>query len=78
MMSYKMGETVLPVSDYTATFKVTPMGKSKSKVVWNAAFKRADKAATPAEGKDDAAATKTITGVFRGGLDNLKKLAEAN
>ena len=40
--------------------------------------KRADQAAAPAEGKDDATATKTITGVFRGGLDNLKKLAEAN
>ena len=78
MKSYKITESVLPVSDYTATFKVIAMGKSKSKVVWNAAFKRADQAATPAEGKDDATATKTITGVFRGGLDNLKKLAEAN
>ena len=76
MMSYKITESVLPVSDYTATLKVIPMGKTKSKVVWNAAFKRADQAATPAVGKDDAAATKTITGVFRGGLDNLKKLAE--
>ena len=78
MMSYIITGGVLPVSDYTATLKVIPMGKSKSKVVWNAAFKRADQAATPAEGKDDAAATKTITGVFRGGLDNLKKLAETN
>ena len=78
MMSYKITESVLPVSDYSATLKVISMGKSKSKVVWNAAFKRADQAATPAEGKDDATATKTITGVFRGGLDNLKKLAETN
>ena len=78
MMSYIITESVLPVSDYSATLKVIPMGKSKSKVVWNAAFKRADQAATPAEGKDDATATKTITGVFRGGLDNLKKLAETN
>jgi mxaD protein len=76
MMSYKITESVLPVSDYAATFKVIPMGKLKSKVVWNAAFKRADQAATPAEGKDDATATKTITGVFRGGLDNLKKISE--
>ena len=78
MMSYKITESVLPVSDYTAALKVIPMGKTKSKVVWNAAFKRADQAATPAEGKDDAVVTKTITGVFRGGLDNFKKLAEAN
>ena len=76
MMSYIITESVLPVSDYSATLKVIPMGKSKSKVVWNAAFKRADQADAPAEGKDDATATKTITGVFRGGLDNLKKLAE--
>ena len=40
--------------------------------------KGADQVETPAEGKDDATATKTITGVFRGGLDNLKKLAETN
>jgi mxaD protein len=78
MMSYIITESVLPVSDYSATIKVIPMGKAKSKVVWNAAFKRADQAATPAEGKDDATATKTITGVFRGGLDNLKKLSETN
>ena len=76
-MSYIISESVLPVSDYAATIKVMPNGKNKSKVVWNAAFKRADQAEMPAEGKDDAAATKTITGVFRGGLDNLKKLAEA-
>ena len=44
-MSYKITESVLPVSDYTATFKVIAMGKSKSKVVWNAAFKRVDQAA---------------------------------
>ena len=76
MMSYKITESVLPVSDYAATLKVRAIGKNKTLVIWNAGFKRADQAATPAEGKDDATATKTITGVFRGGLDNLKKLAE--
>ena len=68
-MSYKVIESVLPVNDYKVTFKVIPMGKSKSKVILNAAFKCVDQAVTPAEGKDDAIATKTIAGVFRGGLD---------
>ena len=77
MMSYKITESVLPVSNYAATIKLSAVGKDKTLVTWNAGFKRADQAATPAEGKDDATAIKTITGVFRGGLDNLKKLAEA-
>ena len=38
-------------------------------VVWEGAFKHK-------EGSDDATAVKTMTSVYRGGLDNLKKISE--
>ena len=44
--------------------------------MWNANFARKDLSATPAKGQDDAAATDTIHAVFKGGLENLKKITE--
>lgn len=76
MYSYVITDGVLPVSHYSAVIKVKPVGKDKSVVTWNAVFKRKDLAATPAAGQDDKTATDTITGVFKGGLDNLKKISE--
>jgi mxaD protein len=73
---YSIIEGVLPVSSYVSTLTVKATGKDKSLVVWEGTFKRKDTADTPAEGQDDAAAVKTITGVYRGGLDNLKKISE--
>jgi mxaD protein len=73
---YSIIEGVLPVSSYVSTLKVKSAGKDKSLVVWNGTFKRKDTSDTPAEGQDDAAAVKTISGVYRGGLDNLKKISE--
>lgn len=76
--SYKILEGVLPVSSYHSTIKVTPVAEGKTKVVWIGNFKRKDTSATPAQGQGDEDAVKTISGVYRGGLDNLKKLSEAN
>lgn len=73
---YSIIEGVLPVSDYVSTVSVKSAGKNKTLVVWNGNFKRKDISATPAEGQDDASAVKVITGVYRGGLDNLKKITE--
>jgi mxaD protein len=55
---------------------VKAQGKDKTLVVWNGTFKRKDTSATPAAGQDDEAAVKTMTSVYRGGLDNLKKISE--
>ncbi|HZR35620.1 MAG TPA: SRPBCC family protein [Nevskia sp.] len=74
---YTILEGVLPVSGYTSTLEVEPAGKGASKVTWSGSFKRKDTGAKPAEGADDKAATTTISGVYRGGLDNLKTLVEA-
>ena len=73
---YSIIEGVLPVTSYVSSVTVKAEGKDKSIVVWKGTFKRKDTAATPAEGQDDATAVKVITGVYRGGLDNLKKISE--
>ena len=76
--SYAILEGVLPVSSYHSTIKLIPESGGKTKVVWSSNFKRKDISDAPAQGQGDDDAVKTISGVYRGGLDNLKKLSEAN
>lgn len=73
--SYTITEGVLPVSGYASTIQVIPAG-SESEVVWAGNFKRKDRSANPTKGQDDETATSTISAVYRGGLDNLKKMME--
>ena len=77
-MSYKYSilEGVLPVSSYVSTVTVKSQGENKTLVIWKGSFKRKDTSANPAAGQGDEDAVKTITGVYRGGLDNLKKISE--
>ena len=75
---YAILEGVLPVSDYTSTVRVTSAGTGKSKVTWSGSFKRKDTGDKPAADADDATATKTMSGVYQGGLDNLKKIVEGD
>lgn len=74
--SYVINEGVLPVSNYASTIQVKPIDAGSSEVVWTGNFKRKDLSVTPAKGQDDEAATNTIHAVYRGGLDNLKKITE--
>ena len=76
--SYKIIEGVLPVSHYHSTLVVQPTADGKSKVTWSGTFKRKDTSDTPAQGQGDADATNTITAVYKGGLENLKKISEAH
>jgi hypothetical protein len=64
--SYQIDESPLPVSNYTATFAVTPDSDDKEEVnvVWSAKF--------DPKGKE-ADAKKVITDIFKGGLDAIKK-----
>jgi mxaD protein len=73
---YSILDGVLPVSNYVATVSVKSQGENKTLVVWKGSFKRKDPSAKPAAGQGDDDAVKTITGVYRGGLDNLKKISE--
>ena len=74
--SYAILEGVLPVSDYTSTLSVVSAGKGKSTVTWSGHFKRKNVGDNPADNENDKTATDTITGVYQGGLQNLKKMLE--
>lgn len=76
MFQYAIIEGVFPVSSYISSVRVTAQGQDKTLVVWEGTFKRKDLAAMPAAGQDDAAAVNTMTSVYRGGLDHLKKISE--
>ena len=74
---YAIVDGVLPVSDYTATLVVKSAGKNKSSVTWSGHFKRKNVGDNPAENENDKTAVDAIGGVYKGGLENLKKIAEA-
>lgn len=75
-LKYEITESVLPVREYGATLKVESAGEGKSIVTWRAMFKRKDPANPGAAGQDDAAAKAAISGIFRSGLENIKKISE--
>jgi mxaD protein len=74
---YAILEGVIPVSNYTSTFVVASAGKGKATVTWSGRFQRKNLADNPADNENDKTATDTITGVYKSGLDNLKKVVEA-
>lgn len=74
-LRYKITEGVLPVRDYAATLSLQASG-NKTVVTWRSTFKRKDPGKVPAAGQDDDAARAAVAGVFKAGLENLKKLAE--
>jgi len=73
---YEIIEGVLPVSNYVSTLTVTEAKDGKSLIVWKGNFKRKDLSDNPVAGQSDDDAVKTVTGVYKGGLENLKKIAE--
>jgi hypothetical protein len=77
-LSYEITEVdvmVLPVTNYSSTLAVKGEG-GKSTVEWRGAFYRGFMNNDPPPELSDEAATKAITGVYRGGLDALKKKLE--
>ncbi|WP_329672115.1 SRPBCC family protein [Limnobacter sp.] len=75
--SYKIVESPLPIVAYHSTFKVISTGKNTSKVVWTGHFKRKNTTDNPPKGEGDADVIQLITGVYDGGLNNLKSQLEA-
>jgi mxaD protein len=73
---YNIVEGVLPVSDYVSTVKVKPGQGGGSTVIWTGNFKRKNTGDNPPKGQDDKTAVDTITSVYKGGLENLKKIVE--
>jgi mxaD protein len=76
VMKYEITESVLPVREYGATLKIKESADGKTTVVWSANFKRKDPANPGAAGQDDAAAKAAILGIFKSGLENIKKISE--
>lgn len=79
-MSYKIEAVdpkILPVNNYMAWLEVRPNPSGGSTVEWRSAFYRGYMLNDPPPELNDAAAVKAVTGVFRAGLDNLKRVAEA-
>ncbi len=65
----------LPVTNYTSTISVSAEG-SQSVVEWRGAFYRGYPNNDPPPDQNDEAAVSAISGVYKGGLENLKKLVE--
>lgn len=62
---YAINTSPLPVANYASTVAVTKSGEG-SLITWSSSFE--------AKGTPDADAKKLIGGVYRAGLDNLKKM----
>jgi hypothetical protein len=76
--SYEITEVeakALPVSNYSATISVKDAG-GKSAVEWKGAFYRFYVNNDPPPDQDDAAAVAAVTGIYKSGLDALKKKVE--
>jgi mxaD protein len=65
--SYRIFESVLPVSNYEATLTVEATSNTSSKVTWSASF-------DAGKGADDKTARDTISGIFDAGFENLVQI----
>lgn len=68
--SYRIVEGVLPVRNYSAEIAVEAAHGNASRILWTGSF-------DAAEGVEDAKAQEVITGVYTGGLKNVKKMMQA-
>jgi carbon monoxide dehydrogenase subunit G len=67
---------ILPVANYTSWITVKDDGKGGSLVEWKGAYYRGDQRNDPPPELNDDAANAAVKGIYRAGLDNLKKIAE--
>lgn len=74
--TYKFVDTPFPIKDYVLTLSVRASKDGSTLVRWASTFKRKNPADNPPEAESDAAGVKLITGVYQGGLANLKKMLE--
>ncbi|MEJ2620207.1 MAG: SRPBCC family protein [Candidatus Thiodiazotropha sp.] len=78
MFKYKITSVdvkVLPVTNYSSTFTVKAT-ENGSLVIWKGAFYRGYPNNDPPAELNDQAAKDAVTGVYKSGLENLKKLME--
>lgn len=69
---------VLPVTNYSSTIAVTPSADGKGSVVeWTGAFYRGFPNNDPPPELNDEAAVNAVTGLYKAGLEGLKKKVES-
>jgi mxaD protein len=73
---YMITDSPLPITRYSSTVTVSAGAGGMTKVVWSGRFRRKNTSDNPPEAESDAGVTKLVSGVYRGGLDNLKKMLE--
>jgi hypothetical protein len=66
----------LPVTNYSSTIRISPLGGDKCSVEWRGAFYRGFPNNDPPPDRNDEAAIAAVTGVYKTGLTNLKAVAE--
>jgi mxaD protein len=71
---YRIVDSPLPITGYVSHMSVKPGRNGGSVVTWTGTFKRKNTAENPPEAESDAGAVKLVTGVYEGGLNNLKKM----
>jgi hypothetical protein len=81
MLSYsyritKVDVKVLPVTNYSSTLTVSPAPDGKAKVEWAGAFYRGFPNNDPPPELNDEAAMKAVSGLYKVGLEGLKKKIE--
>ncbi len=77
-LAYKMKDPgPVPVTNYSSTLSVAPGADGTSVVEWRGAFYRGDPNNNPPPEKNDDAAIAAVTGIYKTGLEHLKKLVEA-
>jgi len=67
---------VLPVNNYSSWLIVRAAADGATEVEWKGAFYRGYQNNNPPPELNDEAAVNAVTGVYKGGLENLKKLCE--
>jgi hypothetical protein len=82
MMSYsyritKVDVKVLPVTNYSSTLTVSPAPDGKSKLEWAGAFYRGFPNNDPPPELSDEAAKTAVSGLYKTGLEALKKKIES-
>jgi mxaD protein len=71
---YRIVDSPLPIQGYVSHLSVKPGRNGGSRVTWSATFKRKNPADNPPDAESDAGAVKLVSGVYDGGLANLKKM----
>lgn len=77
-LSYRMKDPgPVPVNNYTSTLSVKPVEGGPGAIIeWRGAFYRAFMNNDPPPEQNDDAAVAAVTGIYKTGLDNLKKLLQ--